>query len=39
MNKKERLLAAMRRVYARGLVSRCIAFAITLFAAIMFFQE
>ena len=39
MNQKIKPLAAFRRAYARGIVTRFIAFAITLFAAVMFFQE
>ena len=39
MNQKIKPLAAFRRAYARGIVTRFIAFAITLFAAVVFFQE
>ena len=39
MNQKIKPLAAFRRAYARGIVTRFIAFAITLFAAVIFFQE
>lgn len=39
MNQKIKPFAAIRRAYARGIVTRIIAFAITLFAAVVFFQE
>lgn len=39
MNEKLTPLDDIRRAYARGIVTRFIAFAITLFAAVAFFQE
>lgn len=39
MNERIKPLAALRRAHARGIVTRFIAFAITLFAAVAFFQE
>lgn len=39
MNLKHKPLTAFRSAYARGIVTRFIAFAITLFAAVVFFQE
>jgi hypothetical protein len=39
MNEKIQPLAAIRRAYARGIITRTIAFLITLFAAVSFFQE